>query len=161
VEGFEPAIPASERLQTHAFDRKWQFVLAVFSVYFGPNILILSRHHTISKTRLNCILLLLNSPTRSGSSRGTDLSLTMNWVKENFVVCCKPAPWILAEYSVSSNCSTMQATNLHGDHDSRAHKVNTDVSTLNEIELQHTFIHDRQCTYYVILRHFRSTIVVV
>jgi len=62
---------------------------------------------------------------------------------------------------VSSNCSTMQATTLHGNRDSRAHTVNTDVSTLNETELEHTFIRDRQCTYYVTIMHFRANIVAV
>ena len=55
----------------------------------------------------------------------------------------------------------MQATSLHGNRDNLAHKVNTDVSTLNETELEHTFIHDRPCTYYVTMRHFRANIVAV
>jgi hypothetical protein len=82
-------------------------------------------------------------------------------MKENLVACCAPTPWISAECPVSSNCSTMQATSLHGNRDSLAHKVNTDVSTLNETELEHTFIHDRPCTYYVTMMQFRATIVVV
>jgi hypothetical protein len=80
-------------------------------------------------------------------------------MKENLVACRALAPWISAEYSVSSNCSTLQVTSLHGNRDSRGHTVNADASPLNETQLEHTFIQDRQCTYYVILRHFRAIIV--
>ena len=90
------------------------------------------------------LLLLLNSQTRSGSSRGTDLPLSTNWVKDNSVACCALALWVSAKYWVSSNCNTMQATSLHGNRDSRAHKVNRDASPLNETELEHTFVHDSQ-----------------
>ena len=55
----------------------------------------------------------------------------------------------------------MQAKSIHGNRDSRAHKVNTDASPINETELEHTFIHERQSTYYVTLRNVRANIVAV
>jgi hypothetical protein len=70
----------------------------------------------------NGSLLLLNSWTRSGSSRGSDFSLTRYWMKDTLVACRALMPWISAEYSVSSTCSTMQATSLRGNRDSRGHR---------------------------------------
>ena len=129
---------------------------SIFNIFFGLRFLILSRHRTTSMAWQNGSWLFLNSRTRSGSSRGADLSLIRHWVKENLVACCALALWISAEYPVSTNCSTVQATSLHGNRANSGHTVNTDASPLNETQLERTLTQDRQCTYYVTFRHFRA-----